>query len=87
MMARSPGEMARAEQQLTGCQRMLDEYISLAQEVVQQHGCEPAVIWASVARAIIDDRTHDEVGEEVIALAGVFSAAVVELLQRRSSAG
>jgi hypothetical protein len=64
---------------------MLDAYVDLAQEVVEQHTGEPAVVWASVARAIIDDRTHEEAGEEVIALAGVFSAAVVELLRRRGA--
>ncbi len=85
MTTRHPGEIARAEQQHTACQRMLDVYLGLVREAVEQVGDEPVRVWASIARTIIDDRTLDEVGEEVAALAGVF-AAVVELHQRREVA-
>jgi hypothetical protein len=71
--------LARAEQQYTGCQRMLDYYLRIAEMVTREHGAPPAQVWATVVRAIVDDRGNGELGEELVALAGVFAAAVTEL--------
>lgn len=78
-----PGLLARAEQQYTGCQRMLDYYVGIAAEAAHLHNAPPAQVWATVARDLLEGQTADDHDEGYVALVGVFGAAVVEVLEGR----
>ena len=82
--AAPPGFLARAEQSYTGCQRMLDHYVRVAAEAAYRYNVPPAQVWATVARDLLEGQTPDDHDECFVALAGVFAAAVVEVLDSRA---